>query len=90
MHNTRAQGKGWVTLGNQLDGTAFQDPEVIAKFKKAYPGVDFRDLNVRPFQPEIEGAEALERLHHSSTMKKKIAAHAAAKAAKAKKNSTTA
>ena len=34
QHNVQ---RNWVTLGNQLDGVRLVDPDMVARFKKAYP-----------------------------------------------------
>ena len=31
---------GWLTLGNQLTDVRLKDPEIISRYKKAYPNQD--------------------------------------------------
>lgn len=34
---------GWLTLGNQLTDVRLKDPEIIARYKKAYPTQDISE-----------------------------------------------
>ena len=38
-HNTRP---GWMTLGNQLDGTRILDPKIVGKFRALYPTINIK------------------------------------------------
>jgi len=48
-HNTRP---GWMTLGNQLDGTRILDPKIVEKFRSLYP-----TINIKTTAEEEEGDE---------------------------------
>ncbi|CAI5985161.1 unnamed protein product [Closterium sp. NIES-65] len=51
MHNTHA---GWISLGNQLDGTRLVDADLRKRFKEVYP-----DIEIQPPDPPAEdGATA--------------------------------
>ena len=42
QHNTQP---GWITLGNQLDGTRLADPDVITRVRDAYPDMPITVLD---------------------------------------------
>lgn len=54
QHNTRP---GWLTLGNQLDGTRLADPDLIAKFRERFPNEPFVQVDPKE-SPEESRTDA--------------------------------